>query len=333
MTLDRPTPPEDAIGTPRRRSTGRPIVATVICALLLIGSCVGQQNLPRPDIAGQGELVGRLLGGALFAALLWGIAFVVTIRRASRRARLISLSSLLALGVLTQLVALNRRAESGRAVEAERTQAREVAAQVDRIVESDGNSGMTARPDAAPLTQLLANGVNQSLGTTRRFKAEADAAGLAQVTSFEGLTTASPVLDRCDRVAALAGQAAAAEREIADIQARVTREGEAMVARGELSATQFRSFLRGAAQTQPRAERQWQLTGALATDGAALCEVLARRRWQKDASGAVLFTDRGDLTEARPLLARIATASREMNRLASRARNETSHFLAKSRTN
>ena len=86
------------------RRAGRPLLATSICAGLLLLSLAGRDETPM-TAEGTGELIGYVFGGAVFGMILWGIAFAITIRKASTRWKA---GSLIALAVLGGLVALSR---------------------------------------------------------------------------------------------------------------------------------------------------------------------------------------------------------------------------------
>jgi len=96
------------------RSGGHPLIATAICLGLLLLSLAGQSATPM-DLDGPASSAGFVFGGALFGAILWGIAFAITIRKASTRWKL---GSLIVLAVLGGLIALNKVAKAGAAAPA-----------------------------------------------------------------------------------------------------------------------------------------------------------------------------------------------------------------------
>jgi hypothetical protein len=94
------------------RTGGRPLLATLICAGVLALSLAGQGTTPMESGGGSADSVGYILGGAVFGAILWGIAFAITIRKASTGWKA---GSLVALAVLGGLVALSHLATAGAA--------------------------------------------------------------------------------------------------------------------------------------------------------------------------------------------------------------------------
>jgi len=85
------------------RTGGRPLLATLICVGVLALALAGQGTTraePSDDLAFS---VGSVFGGAVFGAILWGIAYAITIRKASAGWKA---GSLIVLAVLGGLVAL-----------------------------------------------------------------------------------------------------------------------------------------------------------------------------------------------------------------------------------
>ena len=96
------------------RTGGRPLLATLIGVGILALSLAGQDGTP----TGSGDSavsVGFVLGGALFGAILWAVAYAITIRKASNGWKI---GSLIVLAVLGGLVALNKVATAGGAAPA-----------------------------------------------------------------------------------------------------------------------------------------------------------------------------------------------------------------------
>jgi hypothetical protein len=92
--------PVSALAAPSRRTGGRPLIATAICAgVLLLWLASNSSIHPRSGV-GPAYFVGVALGGAFFGAILWGISFAITIRKASRGWKLGSLAALVVLGGL-----------------------------------------------------------------------------------------------------------------------------------------------------------------------------------------------------------------------------------------
>jgi len=96
------------------RTGGRPLLATLIGVGILALSLAGQDGA-RMDSGDSAVSVGFVLGGAVFGAILWGIAYAITIRKASTGWKF---GSLIVLAVLGGLVALNKVATAGGAAPA-----------------------------------------------------------------------------------------------------------------------------------------------------------------------------------------------------------------------
>jgi hypothetical protein len=88
-----------------RRGGGRPLLATAICAGLLLLWLAGRSSVPTQsrDLA---YFSGVAIAGALFGAILWGIAFAITIRKASKGWKAGSLILLALIGASVALTKL-----------------------------------------------------------------------------------------------------------------------------------------------------------------------------------------------------------------------------------
>ena len=91
------------------KTGGRPLLATLICVGVLALSLAGQSSTPM-EPGGPASSAGFVIGGAVFGAILWGIAFAITIRKASTGWKA---GSLILLAVLGGLVALTRVTTAG----------------------------------------------------------------------------------------------------------------------------------------------------------------------------------------------------------------------------
>jgi hypothetical protein len=89
---------------------GRPLLATLICVGVLALSLAGQSATPMAPGEGPAFSAGFVVGGAVFGAILWGIAYAITIRKASTRWKA---GSLIGLALLGGLVALNEVVTDG----------------------------------------------------------------------------------------------------------------------------------------------------------------------------------------------------------------------------
>jgi hypothetical protein len=306
---DEATIPHQQASPPRRR--GHPAIATALIALVLLAAAVGSGGAAT-RIAGLAERLGYIAGGVAFAAILWGIAYAITIKHASRPWKIGSFIALALLGTLGPLARLGAGDQSVMAdVD---TSANQLAAVMQQ---GDDAKPIRVGQNAGPFARMSASTANMMLANSRAFTAEATASGVPAVIALEGLNLDSPVLDHCDRIAALADRAAKIGASFPQYVIRARAEGSAAVAKGELSQRGVDGFVRGLEGARPRFERQWVLLGQSATDGAAVCRVLARRHWKKGPSGNILFTDQGDVREANLHLDRIRKADAELTAIQS----------------
>ena len=293
---------------------GHPLLATVVCIILMFFSLIGGAG--RHEAHGSGaELAGYIMGGAVFAAMLWGIAYAITIRRASPGWKIGSLITLIIVGLL---VAVLKVGVQNVAMHDDMAAARN---QMSGVL----SNGVDAAPlapgeEAGPLTRMMAMVINGSLADGKAFAAASAAAGLQQVSGFQGLTKASPVLDHCDKVAALAGLASEIGGHFPTYVATARKEGEAAIARGAATQEEVDGAVEGMNRNSGKFAHQWAVVAQFATDGGAMCRVLARRHWRMGADGKVLFTDNADLAQASALLARIRISGAEIERTRAEAR-------------
>lgn len=87
------------------KSGGHPLVGTLACLAVLGMALAGQGSTPVESDGGASD-AGYIVGGALFGLILWGIAFAITIRKASTRWKLGSLILVMLLGALVAAVDL-----------------------------------------------------------------------------------------------------------------------------------------------------------------------------------------------------------------------------------
>ena len=293
---------------------GHPLLATVICIILMFFSLIGGAG--RHEAHGSGaELAGYIMGGAVFAAMLWGIAYAITIKRASPGWKIGSLITLIIVGLLVGVLKVGLQ---NVAVHDDMDAARN---QMNGVL----SNGINAAPlapgeDAGPLTRMMATAINGPLADSKAFAAASTAAGLEQVSSFQGLTKTSPVLDHCDKVTALAGLAGEIGGHFPTYVAAARKEGEAAIARGGATQEEVDAAVQGMNGSSDKFTHQWSVVARFATDGGAMCQVLARRHWKMGADGKVLFTDNADLAQASAILARIRVSGAEIERNRAEAR-------------
>lgn len=291
---------------------GHPAVATAICAFVLLAAVAGG-SVTAPPRNGA-ELFGEFLGGAAFGPILWGIAYAITIKRASPGWKVGSLIVLLLLSIVCSLAKIGAR---GAMLHDDAVAARQ---QLQGVM-ANGINGAPTTPgkDAGPLARMTSLTINMTLADAKSFDTDSKAAGLEQLLSFEGITRSSPLLDHCDRIAALTARAGEMEGRFPAYVAAGRKEGEAAVAAGTLDQASVDGYVDGAAKGKASFERQWTLVGQIATEAAGLCRLLARRHWRRGADGKILFPP-AELNEAQPRLARIQKASAEIEQIRAAAR-------------
>jgi hypothetical protein len=153
------------------------------------------------------------------------------------------------------------------------------------------------------------------------FDDEAKSAGLAQVVGFEGLSTTSPVLSNCNRVAALADRARYYKSRIPAYLDHARSVGQAAAERGEISQNDVEDFVRGARGNESLG-RQWDLLAEASTEGGALCRQLAQRNWVRTGS-MIRFKSDSDVRLANTHLNRIKQLQSELMQLRAKARADT----------
>jgi hypothetical protein len=300
---------------------GHPGVATGVCTVLLLASLAsGSADAPMRNNA---EMLGNLMGGAFFGAILWGISYAITIKRASPGWKAGSLIALMVTGLLVSILKLGAHGNALHEDAAARRQ------QMQGVLANGVNSApITPGADAGPLTRMGAMSVNRIMADAKAFDAESKAAGLQQLLSFDGITYSSPLLDHCDRIAALTVHAGQIESSFPAYIAASRKEGDAAVAAGTLTQDALDGFIEGAAKSRAGFERQWTLVGQITTDATGLCRLLARRHWRRGADGKILFPT-AELHEAQPILARIDKAGAEVEQIRGAARDNVQSDMAK----
>lgn len=298
---------------------GHPLLATIICVVLMFFSLAGGAD--RHEMHRNGaELVGYIIGGGVFAAMLWGIAYAITIKRASPGWKAGSLITLILVGLLvgllrvgTQNIAMHDDVAAAH---------RQLAGLVSNGIDS---APLAPGEDSGPMTRMTAAMINVMLADSKSFSTASTAAGLDQLTDLSGLTKSSAVLDHCDRVAALTGRADEIGGHFPAYADAVRKEGERATAQGSASQEEIDAFLDGMKDKSSKLTHQWAQVAQFTTDSAALCRILARRHWQKDARGKVLFTNNADLAAASTLLDRIRATGADIERARAEARASMTH--------
>ena len=301
---------------------GRPVLATIIgcVAALFIAAAPTGGQAPSGPHAGAALLGWMTAATVLPAGFVWIVAYVATLRKAATAWKVASLIAFLL------FAALGAAAEIGRQGLAMRDDAAEVARMMEQIAESEDPLSERVSGGDGPLAKMTAAGLVSILEDSRRFQEEFDAAGVAQILSFEGLTHKSPVLDRCDDVAAIAERAEFYGDRFPVHLAAAEAVGKREVADGRLSDQALRDFMEGALRERANPARHWELQADVARQAGALCTILAARKWQKPAA-MVEFHDPAQLAEVNKLLARADEHIKELNAVREAGRKATREEL------
>jgi hypothetical protein len=304
----------------RQEPEGHPVIATAICALLLI---IGSANSPAhsgpPAGEGLAGLLGYVFGSGVFAAILWAIAQAITIKRASRAWQVGSLIFLVVIGLICGLARLGGIGADRRA------DARDTTHQLRQILDS-GTIPDRIEAGNGPMSRITATLANHVLADQRAFNHDVDASGYAQIVGLVGLTRTSPVLRRCSELGALAARARALSSDSFEAALASARQvGDAAVAAGEMTPADENSYFDGAQDARASFAQQWSLNAEIMDEAEAVCTLLATRPWVA-SGGRVLFTHQGDAAEVNGHLGRIRAKADEQARLqqagAARSRTE-----------
>ena len=288
-------------------SGGHPLIATLIGSLLLLLSASGpvapSSHAGTPAYA-LAQVTGAVIAGV---AIVWGVAFAITIRKASPAWKV---GSFVAIALVSAIVGLSRAGQAGeQARSAAMSDARDIAGMVERV--DDNLTDVDAGEGKGPVYRMAAASVNSMLADRRAFGAKATAAGLDEVMDPTRLKKTSPVLGHCDRLAELAGEARTYGGRHSDHLARARSVGMEAVARDEVPQSAVDAFVEGAQSSAPKFKRQWALNAELVEEAAGACRVLARKRWER-AEGRFQFVNAGDLAAFNAHVDRIQAINREL---------------------
>jgi hypothetical protein len=310
-----PSPRHDPVA----RTAGRPALTTAIAAALMVAVTLGNHSVAATH--GQAQRLGYLLGGLIFGVIVWAVCYAITLRKASRRWQLLSLGLMMAIGVATAAAGLGTRHDGIR------RDALETIDQVKQAMAAGQAGRIEAGADAGPMTRLTAVVGNMILADSNAFASASNAAGVPQMIWPAGLTPSSPLLDHCDRVAALPPRAdALAARYPAYLDA-ARAEGGRLVAEGKLPQSELDGMIRGLAGQQESFHTQWTLAGQLAGGAGEICRIFARRHWRKGPKDEVIFTDPADRAAMMAVRARLSSVMKEIEANSAKARARSSDAM------
>lgn len=296
---------------------GHPVLATLIGAVFLL--LVGANSPARPNPADFGPdggafLASRIAGGTLAGALIvWGIAYLITIRHASRAAKVGSFLALLFVSLLATVI------QHGSRVEALREDARTTAVQMKDVIDRGGQLQAPVTAGSGPMSQMQAAVINAALADQQAFDREAEATGVYRVLDLTTLRRDDPALRACGRIDALAVRARDQSGRYPAYLDAARAAAAPHIQRGTLSGTELDSYIAGAERNTANYRRIWSMTADWASEAGALCDLLGTRRWSR--SGAeIVFPSDADAAAANGHLNRINALAAEQQRLQAQAR-------------
>jgi hypothetical protein len=248
------------------------------------------------------------------AAIVWAIAYAITLRKASTAWKAGSLVGFVILSCLVELSLAGRASRS--LVEDAADTITQVQQAAKAIKSGKGAADIKFNAGSGVMSRMMAKMINPLLADSAAYERDAKAQGLYQVVTFEGLTKASPVLDHCERLDAFGPRARAVGSRVKDHLADARAIGEEAVRSGELPREAMRGWEAGvaAAGSDTKAVRQWELLGRIADDAAAMCRILGLRKWDKPGN-TVLFRKAADLKAIKTYADRINGNSAEAERM------------------
>ncbi|MEQ9663632.1 MAG: hypothetical protein RLN87_13920 [Parasphingopyxis sp.] len=188
----------------------------------------------------------------------------------------------------------------------------------DQLESGDGVGMMEVDENAGPAERVTAESYNIITSDDRRFLRQATQAGMIELLEFRNVTPSSPVLRRCDAIAALEAEA---DENATHFPERI-EQIEAMARRVIDNPRDYQDFLTGfrggQADGARNYRRNWELNADIAAAAADMCRVLARGRWQLEG-GQPAFTNDADLAEFNGHAARLSAAQMELNQSVQRA--------------
>ncbi|MES2443621.1 MAG: hypothetical protein V4574_12390 [Pseudomonadota bacterium] len=300
---------------------GHPLIATLVAvAILLLTLGV---PLTLPPGSGGAYRAGMLTGYFAFGPLiLWGLAWAITIRKASPGWKI---GSLIVIVLVNALVVIMRLGAPSAALASDM---RGIATQFQGVLDADGNvSEIKAAPGAGPLTRVNTVVLNAMIGDIAAYGREAEAAGMGELDTTK-LGKASPVLGRCDAIAALSARAAWYKGRYEDHLAQGHRVGEAAVKAGEMPREALDGFEEGARAGRGKLDRRWDLFAGMAEESAALCRLLKASAWT-NRGGKVLFVRQQDLEAFQSHAARLAGYQDEEARMRDAAKASARDYISK----
>ncbi|MEA3016332.1 MAG: hypothetical protein QOI38_1054 [Sphingomonadales bacterium] len=296
---------------------GHPVLATLIGGVVLLFVAAGSSMRPDPAEFGPNGgayLAGRLAGAALAGALIvWGIAYLVTIRRASRAAKIGSFAALLFVSLLATVI------RHGGRVEALREDARTTAVQMKDVIARGEQLEAPLTAGSGPMSQMQTAVINAALADQQAFDREAQATGVYRILDLTTLRRDDPALRDCGRIDGLAVRARSQSGRYPSYLDAARAAAAPHIQRGTLSGAELDSYIAGAEHNVGNYRRLWSMTADWASEAGALCDLLGTRRWVRNGA-EIAFASDADAAAANGHLSRINALAAEQQRLQAQAR-------------
>lgn len=280
------------------KGPGHPLVATIICAILMFASV----GAPQIAEAGQGAAyaVGRALGGTL---ILWTIAYFITIKRASIGWKVGSFMILLLIGTLTTLYSMG---QNNIAVRDDLRTLTQLQFKEDDVTLPPGSASR------GPVSAMFVEYFNGMAADGRAMEARLSALGIERLANADALRRDPAILSDCGKIAT--GKAAVAD-SFASGKARIAGLGPKIDALAV--PDQLRKGLREGLLKNNGAQlldQQRALIDSMIDEQVGICKVLARRHWTP-SNGNFMFTSNADLAAFQAHANRVTALHAEAQRL------------------
>jgi len=258
---------------------GHPIVATIVGAVAIL---MGVGGNPRPPAAGD---LPTILGGVTGVTLLvWGIAFAITIRRASLGWKIGSFAILWVLCLLATLGSIGRRVDQATR--------KDMAGITEIRIDKNNKLVLPESANRGPISQIM-------LTFFRSINEEAEARdrallalGIDRIADARAIASDPKLLRNCGRFAAARPLVEGTRTRFQRHVAKLTNDINA----GDFDANVKGGILEGL--NTKGLERKLDLGTGLSLEqldeAVSLCTVLAKRHWQLNG-GSFVFSSNADM--------------------------------------
>lgn len=273
--------PDDSWDDEDDGPSGHPLIATIVGTVLILLSVRGGHEAPAGGTDLLAYMFGRVVGGA---ALIWALAYFITIRHAGIGWKVGSFLIFLLASAIAAFAAVG---QDYRSVREDMRLISEIQFLENGDVEMPGDPAK--RGPVARLVIDYLDGVNAD---ARAMEAKLVATGVGKLADPDALKRDPAVLSDCGKIAeaktTVAATLASGKARTAALGARI----DTLDAPADVRDGLRQGILR--AESNAALERQYKLLDDLIDSQRAICTVLARRHWQP-SQGKFLFTSRADL--------------------------------------